>query len=193
MCRRTVLAAALIRCYITDRRALGGSTEALLENVALQSRNGVDWIQIREKDLEARELAALVKAAVRAVRESTKIFVNGRVDVALAAGADGVHLPGDSVETPEWRRIVPAGFLIGVSCHSLLNLTAAQTADYAFFSPIFSTPGKGPAKGLDALREACQLSQIPVLALGGVTEDNAEHCVAAGATGVAAIRMFQPW
>lgn len=162
---------------------------------------GIDWIQIREKDLEARALVELVRFAVAETRSaSTKVAVNDRLDVALAAGAAGVHLGENSlpVETvSEWRRSAGRSeFRIGVSCHSLDSARAAERggADYIFFGPVFATPSKaefGSPQGIERLREVCAELQIPVLAIGGVSAENALACVEAGAAGIAAIRLFQ--
>jgi thiamine-phosphate pyrophosphorylase len=150
---------------------------------------GADWIQIRDKELSARRLFELTQRALAQAPRS-KILVNDRVDIALAAGAHGVHLRSDSIAAQEWRRIAPAAFLIGVSCHTLEDIARAEGADFVVFGPVFETPGKGPAQGLDALRKAANGTKIPVLALGGVTAENANACIAAGAAGVAGIRMF---
>jgi thiamine-phosphate pyrophosphorylase len=117
--------------------------------------------------------------------------VNSRVDVALAAGAHGVHLPSDSIAPRTWRKIVPAGFLIGVSTHSVDDLRAAERegADFTVFGPVFSA--KPRPVGIDALREAVRTVSLPVIALGGVTESNAPDCTDAGAAGIAGISMFQ--
>lgn len=185
-----------MRCYITDRRALGGS-ENLLAVIARALDAGIELIQIREKDLPARHLAELVKAALALPNpRHSRILVNTRVDVALATGAHGAHLPGGSPPPSTWRAIVPAGFLFGVSCHSLTDLRDAETggADFAFYSPIFessSKPGYGPALGLEALRAAARAVRIPVFALGGITEQNTPACLEAGASGIAGISLFQ--
>jgi len=186
----------VLRCYITDRRQLP-SREALLEAIARHLAAGIDWIQIREKDLSARDLFNLVEDA-RALPNAgaTKILVNTRVDVALAAGAAGAHLPAASPPPRRWRAITPPGFLIGVSCHHLDEARAAEQdgADYIFFGPVFAPRSKAsdlPPRGLDRLAEAAQAVRIPILALGGITLKNASRCMSAGAAGVAAISMFQ--
>jgi thiamine-phosphate pyrophosphorylase len=162
---------------------------------------GVDWIQIREKDLPGRDLLELVRGAIAAIRETkTKILVNDRLDVAVAAGADGVHLGETSLpveEVAQWRRSAGrAEFKIGVSCHSLKAARAAEQggADYIFFGPIFATPSKvgfGPPQGVEILGDVCNSVGIPVIAIGGVTVKNAASCMQADAAGIAAIRLFQ--
>jgi len=197
-----------ILCCVTDRRAFANPAD-LTGVIARAAAAGVDWIQIREKDLPARDLLALVRAAVSAAKNASaahparraKIIVNDRLDIALAAGADGVHLGGQSlpvaaVNSARADRVLPEGFRIGVSCHSLDAARAAERdgADYVFFGPVFVTPAKekfGPPQGIDALAEVSHNLRIPVLAIGGVNEENARDCFAAGAAGIAAIRMFQ--
>lgn len=185
-----------MRCYITDRRALPPN-QSLVPVVARALAAGVELVQIREKDLCARELAALAKAVLALPNPGgSRILVNTRVDVALAAGAQGAHLPAGSPPPSAWRAVVPPGFLFGVSCHSLAALRAAEAdgASFAFFSPVFassSKPGYGPALGLEKLRQAAAAVRIPVLALGGVTAANAPLCRQAGAAGVAGISLFQ--
>ena len=177
----------MIRYYITDRRQV----TSLIDTVACVIGSGVDWIQIREKDLSAREQYELTCAVL--ALGSAKVLVNGRADVAIASGAHGVHLPSHSIAPYELRRIAPADFLIGVSCHTLEEVLQAEVeaATFAVFSPVFESPGKGPPAGLTRLAEAAHSVKIPVLALGGVSRSNTQQCIEAGAAGVAGISLFQ--
>jgi thiamine-phosphate pyrophosphorylase len=174
----------------------------LLEKISEAARAGVDYIQLREREMTARELERLATDALRRVRESgsrTKLLINSRVDVALAVGADGVHLRSNDIAANEARAIWAKSVgrtdcVIGVSCHSLADVLSAEShgADFVVFGPVFGKIGTSePPVGVEALREATSKSEMPVIALGGVTLENARECVEAGAAGVAAIRMFQ--
>ena len=209
-----------IVCYVTERKSLdtSGAAPNVLVKIRAAIAAGVDWVQIREKDLPARELLELTRAAIRIAAEDAgarvarevatdavplgvRILVNDRLDAALAAGAAGVHLGSDSIparEVARWLREgnAPPHFSLGVSCHSLEEVRAAQDAGatYAFFGPVFDSPAKrsfGSPQGIARLEEVCNSVKIPVLAIGGVNEENAERCLRAGAAGIAAIRLFQ--
>ncbi len=201
-----------ILCYVTDRAALHALPQGVagapvaddLPGVIRRAVTaGVDWIQLREKDLPAHAQVELARGAVAAAHGSgTRILINDRLDVALATGAAGVHLGEESLPVAEvvrWRRTAgqQAGtFLVGVSCHSGAAAVEAEHrgADYLVFGPVFATPSKaafGPPQGLDRLAEVCRSVRIPVLAIGGVALENASACLAAGAAGLAAIRLFQ--
>jgi len=182
-------------CYITDRRGLAPSP--LLPHLQAAVKAGVDLIQLREKDLASRELHSLAKSAVEISRGSgTRIVMNDRLDLAMAAGAHGVHLGGQSVPPEVVRRNVEKEFLIGTSCHSVQDALNAEAggADYILLGPIFDTPSKrpyGPPLGLNKLSEVANRIRIPVLALGGITVERVRPCLQAGATGIAGIRLFQ--
>lgn len=174
---------------------------SLHESIRRAAAAGAGWIQIREKDLDARSLVELARFAVAETRAtSARVLVNDRLDVALAANAAGVHLGEKSLPleiVTEWRRCVGRlDFLIGVSCHSLDSARAAERggADYIFFGPVFATPSKaafGAPQGIERLREVSASVGIPVLAIGGVNLENARASITAGAAGIAAIRLFQ--
>jgi thiamine-phosphate pyrophosphorylase len=175
----------MIRCYVTDRRQ-----GDLLLFVNASVRDGVDMIQVREKDLEARELFELVSRIRDAAAGSgTKVLVNDRLDVALAAGIDGVHLPGQGLPTATIRPFVKT---LGRSIHSTAEGIEAERegADFVIFGPIFETSGKKPV-GLDALRAITAVVKVPLLAIGGITHENTPLVLEAGAAGIAAIRLFQ--
>jgi thiamine-phosphate pyrophosphorylase len=182
--------------YITDRTQIKSST---LDGCIAQAIGaGVDWVQIREKDLPARRLLALAEGAVKHAHQQgrTRVMVNDRLDVALAAKAHGVHLGTRSMPVDLVRRLAPREFVVGVSCHSLAEALAAQAggADYILLGPIFATPSKlayGPPLGLVKLREVTSQTTIPVFALGGITADRIPDCRQNGAAGIAGIRIFQ--
>ena len=212
-------------CYVTDRNALTApkgarSLDLLRQKIEVILSAGIDWVQIREKDLAAKELSRVVRAALHSAAKHSRadslpprIFVNDRLDVALAEGAGGVHLGGGSLAVTDARELVrgigaspireassgridSTDFLIGVSCHSRAEAEAAASsgADYIFFGPVFATPSKaafGAPQGLERLAEVCRAIAIPVMAIGGITLQNAASCVNAGASGIAAIRLFQ--
>jgi len=175
----------MIRCYVTDRRH-----GDLLSHVNAAIRDGVDMIQVREKDLEARALYDLVcRIRDAAAGTSTRILVNDRLDVALAANVDGVHLPGNGLPA---ARVRPLVRVLGRSTHTLEEALQAEQegADFVIFGPVFETPGKTPV-GLEAIRKVATAVEIPVLAIGGITLENTSLVIEAGASGIAAIRMFQ--
>jgi len=191
--------------YITDRRGFGGNESeqriALLGCMAAAARAGVDSIQLREKDLSAVDLELLAREALHLVRENsanTRLLINTRIDIALAIGADGVHLPAGSTPAVSvraaWLDHSRSAPIIGVSTHSVADVRLAETdgADFAVLAPIFDKAGtSAKGIGLDILRTACTESRLPVLALGGVNLTNARSCLDAGAAGIAGIRLFQ--
>lgn len=184
------------QCYITDRKTLPAG-ETLIDAVARNLAQGPDWIQLREKDLEGRELFMLARSVLALPNpRGVKILVNSRVDVALAAEAAGAHLPADSPPPRLWREFAPEGFLIGVSCHTLDEVLRAEQedADYVVFGPVFeprSKPANISARGLAELTRVSRTAKIPVLALGGITRANLDACINAGAAGVAGISLYQ--
>jgi thiamine-phosphate pyrophosphorylase len=204
-------------CYVTDRHNLPiansvDSIERLTRKIAEVSAAGVDWVQIREKDLTSLELASLTQKSMRVAASSsakgsfaTRVLVNDRLDVAIVERAGGVHLGENSLPIGAAKRLIRStlpthtlgeSFLAGVSCHSLEAAEVAQRdgADYIFFGPIFATPSKerfGPPQGAARLEQICRAISIPVLAIGGIALENVAACLSAGAAGVAAIRLFQ--
>ena len=198
---------------MTDRRNLAAidspeAQDTLLLKIGAAADASVDWIQIREKDLSGKDCSSLAREALQRVARSsarkaapTRILVNDRLDIALSQRAGGVHLGENSLPLAEVKRLVEnrgkgKDFLIGVSCHSLETSRAAASggAHYLFFGPVFATPSKaafGAPQGLERLKEICRAVHIPVLAIGGITLENAADCLAAGASGIAAIRLFQ--
>ena len=206
--------------YITDRTAFPGDESArrrrLLEKISEAVRTGVGYIQLREKDLPTRELELLAREVLSVMNQlrpenralRTRLLINSRTDVALAVGADGVHLRSDDVWPQDVRAIWKDGDgVIGVSCHSAAEVAQAADngASFAVFAPVFEKQGAHATgmgapglaafarpgnSGLALLKQACQ-EKIPVLALGGVTFANVHSCLEAGAAGIAAIRLFQ--
>jgi thiamine-phosphate pyrophosphorylase len=202
-----------IFCFVTDRSLFLAPPESRLSllqgKIGAAISAGVDWIQIREKDLSAQDCAALAHAALHEVLRqrpdfpSAKILINDRLDIALTSGAAGVHLGEKSLAVEDARELADAfpavsakPFLIGASCHSVdaARATADSGADYLFFGPVFETPSKlrfGSPQGLARLGEVCRTVSVPVLAIGGIDLQNAASCLSAGASGIAAIRLFQ--
>ena len=226
-----------ILCYVTDRKTLPVSEFAdkkvstanphdelrnLLRHIRSAQAAGIDWIQLREKDLSGKDYSLLARSALEQNSSShprrpaeqapavARIIINDRVDVAIAEQAGGVHLGENSLPTKEVRQWLRARgiatepglqftdrkFLAGVSCHSLESALRAEQngTDYIFFGPIFATPSKseyGAPQGLARLEQVCSSLSSPVLAIGGITSENAASCIAAGAAGISAIRLFQ--
>ena len=206
--------------YITDRSQFSGDESArrraLLQKIADAARCGVDTIQLREKELPARQLQELALEALDVIRRespasraenspTSRLLINSRTDIALAVDADGVHLRSDDVSPAEVRQIVQKvftqnskpqtrNFVVAVSCHSEEDVikAAKQRADFVVFAPVFEKGGSPQTRlaGLDQLRRACRHG-LPVFALGGVTLENASSCLEAGAAGLAGIRLFQ--
>ncbi len=183
---------------ITDRQQFTPHHQRQLEAIAAAAQAGCQLIQIREKDLPVRELCAFVRAALaQAKPHGARVLVNDRLDVALMAGADGVHLRTNSLPAAEIRRLVPRlDFLVGVSTHSLTEAQAAETsgADFIVCGPVFPTPSKasyGAPLGLDQFAEICRAVNVPVLALGGLTMSNFAQPLSRGAAGIAAISLFK--
>lgn len=198
--------------YITDRRQFSGNDEQrrrkLLEKISEAASCGVDYVQLREKDLYSGELERLAKEAVGAIRNNTgselatRLLINSRSDIALAVGADGVHLRSGDISVEDARKVYEIAssqrqkvkdnkWVVAVSCHSEeeVQVAADEGADFVVFAPVFEKQGQPPA-GLEVLQRACQ-QRVPVLALGGVTAANAQSCIESGAAGIAGIRLFQ--
>lgn len=201
----------MILYYITDRRQFPGDAAqqrgCVLQKIAEAAQAGVDYIQLREKDLPVRDLERLAREAQAAVAgTTTKLLINSRSDAAIASGASGVHLTSNDISAGDVRALWGSrSAVIGVSCHSVaeVRMAEAQGADFAVLAPIFGK-GDAPGIGLRVLGEACGRvpqpdhteaapvpMRFPVLALGGVTIENALSCLAAGAAGIAGIRIFQ--
>ena len=191
-------------CLVTDRRRLCPETvtfeaarRRLIDQAKWAVTSNVDLIQVRERDLETADLARLVSDLVRVTRGSgTRVVVNDRLDVALACGADGVHLRHDSVRAETVRTIAPAGFLVGRSVHGLAEAVGAGPVDYLIAGTVFPTPSKPaatPILGLDGLADVVQAVAVPVLAIGGITRERLDEVAATGAAGAAGIGLFIEW
>lgn len=191
--------------YITDRTQFAGGEHQrrrrLLDKISEAAHAGVDYVQLRERDLSGRELEALAEDAVELIaasRGKTRLLINSRNDVALSSGARGVHLRSNDVTSAEVRKIWQAAGrkeppIIGVSCHSQAQVSEAKkaAADFVVFGPVYEKQRAGSIPcGLDELCSACRHG-IRVLALGGVARDNVPACIEAGASGIAGIRLFQ--
>lgn len=164
-----------------------------LDTVRQAADEEVTYIQIREKSLSAKNLFRLTSAAVDVISgTAARLLVNDRADIAAAARADGVHLTSSSLPAAAVRRRFPSNFIIAASVHNEVEtIEASKHADFAVYAPVFETPGKGAAHGLNVLSEVCRRARpFPVLALGGVDPDNCVSAVEAGAAGVAGIRFF---
>lgn len=183
-------------CLITDRTRGPGGADGTVERVAWAARAGVHLVQVRERDLDGGPLTALVRRCVEAVRGSrARVLVNDRLDVALAAGAHGVHLRADSMPASRVRALCPPGFVVGRSVHAraeAVEAVAGGGLDYLMFGTVFPTlskPGRAPA-GPSSLADVAAASGVPVLAVGGISPDNLGEVAAAGAAGFAAIGLF---
>jgi len=198
----------MLLCYITDRQQFPGDRGEqqlrLLEKISECTAAGVDYVQLREKDLSTRALEELARKAADAVLRGspTKLLINSRIDVAMGCGAHGVHLPARDLPASEaraiWDRAGLAPAVIGVSTHSPEEVAQAEAhgADFALLGPVFEKDGQSNPRGLDLMQRACQrpsgaVATMPVLALGGVALENAQRCLDAGAAGIAGIRLFQ--
>jgi thiamine-phosphate pyrophosphorylase len=176
--------------YESQRSAF---TSAIREAVS----DGVNMVQLRERDLPGRHLFGLARDVVEVLKDTDAlVLINDRIDVALAAGADGVHLRESSLDPAVVRSVFPRNLVIGASTHSVEGARAAASAgaDFVFFGPVFDSPGKGKAVGVGALREVClAVGDFPVIALGGIDSTNVDRVLGSGAAGVAGIRsMHEP-
>lgn len=180
----------MIRCLITDGLAAENENR-WLGKLAFWLERGVELVQIRERTLTARDLAALTRKALGLPNpHGARILVNDRADVAIACGAHGVHLRDGS---PPPRLFAREGFLVTMACHDPDKTFEADGADYILLSPIFAPtikPAAVPPLGVDAIRRACAVTSVPILALGGVNDANVGRCLDAGAAGFAAIGYF---
>ncbi len=174
---------------ITDRKRYKPDFLQTVEEIL---KKGVKILQIREKDLPPDELFNLVKQVKKLTDAyNAKLIVNDRLDVAVLAGADGVHLPSKSIPIAEVKKNFP-NLIVGKSCHSIEELKEAekQGADYVFLSPVFFVEGKGKPIGIETLKQAGKETNIPIYALGGITKENLKSVLDTGVFGVASIRLF---
>jgi thiamine-phosphate pyrophosphorylase len=175
---------------ITDRKQVRGGLLAVVEEAL---RGGVRAVQLREKDLSSRECYELAYEMRKlTARHDALLFINDRIDIAMAVDADGVHLGGDSLPIHRVRKLLGEKKLIGVSCHNQISAVTAQDrgADFITFGPIYSTPSKihyGAPVGVDRLRKITAPLRIPVFALGGVKPENVPELVGAGVYGISVI------
>ena len=191
---------AVTICLVTDRRRLSADAplDASRRCLVAQARHaaaaGIDLLQVRERDLDAKDLAALVVDLLEVTRgTATRVIVNDRLDVAIACGAGGVHLRGDSITVEAARRLSPPGFLIGRSVHAVEDAAQAAGADYLIAGTVFASPSKSAGQvllGVDGLRAVTKAAGAPVLAIGGITAGRVDEVAAAGAAGIAAIGLF---
>ena len=179
---------------LADESNFDQQLSQIMSNAIAAAEAGVALFQLREKQLSAKLLFELTAAIVRETKGTgLQLIVNGRPDIALAAGAVGVHLPVNGLPIADVRRTFGSGLLIGASCHTIEELSAAREngADFATFGPIFASPGKGEPKGIGDLHSAASaVEDFPVLALGGVSIEKINEVAATGAAGVAAIRAL---
>lgn len=197
----------MIRHFVTDRLRFGLTTAALIDTAIGASRRGAHVVQVRERDLADAALLALVRDIVTGVRNSgTTVLVNDRADVALAAGASGVHLRGDAPPASRVRAAfgaaggpragAPGRLVIGRSVHTIAEIDAAVAdgaCDYLMFGTVFASAGKPPGHpvaGLEGLAEACRRSAVPVIAIGGMSAEREAGVARAGAAGLAAVGWF---
>jgi thiamine-phosphate pyrophosphorylase len=191
-------------CMVTDRKRLSAARvpfDQARRRLSDQSKwaiaSEVDLIQVRERDLEAADLATLVVDLVLMSRGTgTRVVVNDRVDVAIACGADGVHLRHDSMAARAVREIAPDGFLVGRSVHGPAEAEDAGPVDYLIAGTVFPTASKpSPTSliGLDGLADIVQAAGVPVLAIGGIGREQLDEVAATGAAGVAGIGLFIDW
>lgn len=189
-----------ILCFITNRRLYADDDRTawarVLDAVRAAAVAGVDLIQIRERDLDGGALLTLAREAIaRTTRTAARVLVNDRVDVAMAAGAHGVHLRGDSMPATRVRNLVPA-FLIGRSVHGIDEASARDVhegCDYLLAGTVFPTPSKAQGHallGVDGLSRLCAVVRLPVIAVGGMSIERSAEVARAGAAGVAGIRLF---